>query len=83
MLYQKLLIEELVSRGIPFAPWNWDMHDAVTIEVPTSFKGEVEDVMKKIVFDKLNKLLYNGNTTVKLKGSGGEVETYADAKLGG
>jgi hypothetical protein len=83
MVYQKIVADELVAANIPFTPWCWDFHDEIIVEVPKEFEEEASKLMGGICFDKLNALLYAGDTVVKLKGSGGPVATLAEAKLEG
>lgn len=81
MIYQKLVADELTVANIPFVPWCYDLHDEVTIEVPTDKMEEANRIMGKVCFEKLNKILACGETSVILKGSGGPVATFANAKL--
>jgi hypothetical protein len=83
MVYQKIVSDELVAAGIPFTPWCWDFHDQLLIEVPVAYAEEANTLLGKKCFDKLNEVLYAGDTVVKLKGSGGVVPTLAESKLEG
>jgi hypothetical protein len=53
------------------------------MEVDAAQTDEANELMGKEAFVRLNKLLQNGATVVKLKGSGGTIKTLADAKLEG
>ena len=75
-IYGSLLRE----AKIPYTPIIWDFHDESLIEVRVEDTDKVVEIIDE-TFRRLNKLLSNGNSVIKFKGSTTVCKTLSCAKL--
>lgn len=80
VLFLQVLSQTLSEYDLPYAPYIWDVHDCVMLEVP---EDKAVDCKKLLDGEVLNRLNYFLNGAVKLKGDANVVDNWAQDKFEG
>jgi DNA polymerase family A/3'-5' exonuclease len=77
MSFSKLLAQALGNAGIPYKPFNWDLHDACYFLVPDEYVSVARNIVDVVVVQQAARIL-GGN--VGLKWDANVCKTVADDK---
>ena len=80
ILFLSLMTEVLKRHKIQYAPYIWDIHDCVMLEVPEDQAMECKKLLDGEVLEEVNSLL---DGKVKLKGDANVVDNWAQDKFEG
>lgn len=79
LIYLWILRKHLEKENIPYAPFIWDLHDAVFLDVPDAYVERVCELINTIALDEFNAFL--NPRYVKLKLVANVVNTFAEDKI--
>jgi DNA polymerase I-like protein with 3'-5' exonuclease and polymerase domains len=80
VLFLHTVAETLKERKVNYAPYIWDIHDCVMLEVPEDQAEECKKLLDGEVLERLNYFL---DGQVKLKGEANVVDNWAQDKFEG